>query len=397
MNDVHNGSAPLSGIQVLDFTQGVAGPHATMMAALNGADVIKVEPLDGDWGRTLGKAYADQSAHSIAFNRGKRSIAANLKDPKVRKIMQEMAASADVIVESFRPGVMARFGLDFESLSKTKPDLIYLSVTGFGQSGPNRDLPVTDAVIQAYSGWMTMNKSRDGMPQRTGMVAIDVMTGLYAYQAISNALLARFRFGRGQYIDCSLMQSAAAFQSAKIIEQALEGGGEVQALYAPVGAFQTADGIINISTMRDSHFEALCKVLQRPDMNADPRYNSRAARLDNEAELMSELQKTFMSRSAAEWSAELSKADVINSIVLDYPQFLSESHVQKTGAFSWVEMAEVGSVPMPKVPGFPTPAEMPSSLEVPAVGEHSRQILQAQGLDAGQVDSLVEAGVIGAG
>ena len=149
---------PLSGIKVCAATQGVAGPHSTMLMAQHGADVIKVEPLDGDWGRTLGKVYGDHCAHSVIFNRGKRSIAIDLKVDEGRALAQQLARDADVVVESFRPGVMSRFGLGYDDVRKDNPDVIYLSVTGFGQGGPNRDLPVTDAVIQAFSGLMSINR-----------------------------------------------------------------------------------------------------------------------------------------------------------------------------------------------------------------------------------------------
>ena len=197
---------PLEGINVFDATQGVAGPHATMLLAQHGANVIKVEPLDGDWGRTLGKVYGDLCAHAVTFNRGKRSIALDLKSTDGIKVAQKLAADADIVVESFRPGVMARFGLDYMSIKAKRNDVIYLSVPGFGQEGPNKDLPVTDSVIQAFSGFMSINRDNEGTPQRLGMIAIDVMTGLYAYQAISSAIIARIRYGEGAYIDCSLMQ-----------------------------------------------------------------------------------------------------------------------------------------------------------------------------------------------
>ena len=140
---------PLDGIKVFDATQGVAGPHATMLLAQHGANVIKVEPLDGDWGRGLGKMYGDLCAHAVTFNRGKRSIALDLKTEDGRKVAQKLASDADIVVESFRPGVMSRFGLDYDQVKAMRDDVIYLSVTGFGQQGPNRDLPVTDSVIQA--------------------------------------------------------------------------------------------------------------------------------------------------------------------------------------------------------------------------------------------------------
>ena len=153
-----------SGIQVLDFTQGIAGPHSTMLLAQHGADVIKVDPLNGDWGRGMGVLYGDHCAHSIAFNRGKRSIALDMKQPEAKIIAQRIASESSVVVEAFRPGVMGKFGLSYDEVKYVNPDVIYLSVTGFGQKGPNKNLPVTDAIIQAYSGFMTINKDSQGLP-----------------------------------------------------------------------------------------------------------------------------------------------------------------------------------------------------------------------------------------
>ena len=178
------------GIKVLDFTQGIAGPHSTMLLAQHGADVIKIDPLDGDWGRSMGALYGDHCAHSIAFNRGKRSIALDMKQPEAREVTKKMAAECDVVVEAFRPGIMAKFGLSYDDVKKINPNVIYLSVTGFGQKGPNNGLPVTDAIIQAFSGFMTINRDSQGLPNRVNMIPIDVTTGLYAFQALSAALIA---------------------------------------------------------------------------------------------------------------------------------------------------------------------------------------------------------------
>jgi crotonobetainyl-CoA:carnitine CoA-transferase CaiB-like acyl-CoA transferase len=386
---------PLAGLKVLDFAQGIAGPHATMLLAQYGAEVIKVEPLAGDWGRTLGKAYGDLSAHAVAFNRGKKSLAVDLKNPDALAIVRRMAAEADVIAESFRPGVMARFGLGYESLARGNPALVYLSVSGFGQQGPNRDLPATDAVLQAYTGWMFMNKNAEGIPQRSGMVAVDVMTGLYAYQAIASALIRRFRSGQGRYIDCSLMQAAAAFQCAKMMEYHLENGAPA-GLYVPVGCFETADGYINVTSMRDHHYDALCKVIDREDLIADPRYDSRPKRLENEASLMAELRREFLRKPAREWAQLLTAAGVMNGIVSNYRDFLEAEHVREVGVVDWTDHPDVGRVPVLRIPGVPgKPSEDPARAHAPHVGEQTRPILEAQGVGNGEIERLAAAGAIG--
>ncbi len=367
-----------SGIKVLDFTQGIAGPHSTMLLAQHGADVIKIDPLGGDWGRSMGALYGDHCAHSIAFNRGKRSIALDMKQPEALEITRKMAAECDVLVEAFRPGVMAKFGLSYADVKKVNPNVIYLSVTGFGQEGPNNGLPVTDAIIQAYSGFMTINRDSQGIPNRVNMIPIDVATGLYAFQGLSTALMRKFRYGTGCYIDNSLMQSAAAFQAAKIAEYYLEDG-EVAPLYAPVGTMKTANGYMNVTAMRDHHYEALCDILGLPELKTDMRFNSREIRIKNEKELMALIRAEFVKQPSEHWAKLLTDAGVMNSIVQDHGDFMNHEHTKAVEAVAYVEHDGAGIVPMPHIPGLPR-IEGPSPMtHAPHVGEHSVEILKEWG------------------
>lgn len=383
----------LSGITVFDATQGVAGPHSTMLMAQHGANVIKVEPLDGDWGRTLGKMYGDLCAHYVTFNRGKRSLALDLKSPEGVKLAQRLAYEADVVVESFRPGVMKRFGLDYETVKKHKPDTIYLSVTGFGQQGPNSHLPVTDAVIQAFSGWMSINRDAEGTPQRIGMVAIDVVTGLYAFQALSTAILRKLRFGEGSYVDCSLMQAAAALQAAKIAEFELENGAP-QLLYVPVGTMKTADGYLNVTAMREKHYASLCTVLGLPELIDDPRYNTRDKRIENEKELMPIIRAAFLKKTTAEWQELLTEAEVMNAPVRTYGDFLENEHVKAVDSVAWVEHDGVGRMPIANIPGLPRIESGEGLGASPHIGEHSVALLKEAGLSDGEIDGLLTSGAV---
>lgn len=380
---------PFSDLRVLDFTAGVAGPHATQIMSQNGADVIKIEPLHGDWVRALGKSYGDVSAHSIAFNRGKQSLAIDMKAPEGRAIVQKLAEGADIVAESFRPGVMARFGLSHADLAAKKPELIYLSVSGFGQDGPYNDRPVTDAVIQAFSGWMVMNKNGEGVPQRSGMVAMDVLTGLYAYNAVASAVIERFRYGTGKWIECSLMQAAAAFQIAKVIEYHLQDG-QVGNLYAPVGAFGTVDGQISITTMRDDHFTALCRVLELDALPGDTRFATVETRLANEPALKEILAAAFKTRTSQEWAEKLTAAEVMNSIVNSYGDFLNNPHVQAVGAVKWLDQPGLGSVPVVQSPGIAN-----TDVSSPHIGQDSRAVLRAAGYGDSDVASLIQRGIVG--
>lgn len=381
------------GINVLDFTQGVAGPHATMLLAQHGANVLKIEPPEGDWGRTLGAMYGDQCGHSIAFNRGKRSLAMDMKNPDAQAAARRIAEKADVIVEAFRPGVMAKFGLSYEQVTAFNPNVIYLSVTGFGQKGPYSNRPVTDAVIQAYSGLMTVNRDKDGLPQRLNMIPVDVATGLYAFQGLSTALMRKFRYGVGCYIDNNLMQSAAAFQAAKIMEFYLEKG-ESQPLYVPVGTMQTSDGFINISAMREAHYRSLCDVMGKPEWKDDPRFDSREKRLENEHVLMPMVREVFATRSTADWAEALTAEGLMNAPVQTYGDLMGHEHVKAVEAIAYVEHTQTGTVPMPHIPGQPRIAGADRFTHAPGIGEHSDAILSECGYSETEIAAMKANGAV---
>lgn len=384
------------GINVLDFTQGIAGPHATMLLAQHGANVLKIEPPQGDWGRTLGAIYDDQCGHSVAFNRGKRSLAMDMKNPDAQAVARRIAEKADIIVEAFRPGVMAKFGLGYEQVKAFNPNVIYLSVTGFGQTGPNASRPVTDAVIQAHSGLMTVNRDKDGIPQRINMIPIDVITGLYAFQGLSAALMRKFRYGTGCYIDNNLMQSAAAFQAAKIMEFYLEGG-ESQPLYVPVGTMQTADGYINISAMREAHYRTLCDVMGKPEWKDDPRFDSREKRLENEDVIMPLVREVFRTRTTADWAEALTAAGVMNAPVQDYADFMAHPHTKAVEAVAYVDHPRTGTVPMPHIPGLPRIDGPDAFTHSPAIGEHGDAILAEWGYSAAEIAGMKASGAVTGG
>ena len=381
------------GVNVLDFTQGVAGPHSTMLLAQHGANVLKIEPPEGDWGRTLGAVYGDQCAHSIAFNRGKRSLAMDMKQPEAQAAARKIAEKADVIVEAFRPGIMAKFGLSYDMVKAFNPNVIYLSVTGFGQSGPNSKLPVTDAVIQAFSGLMTVNRDKDGLPQRLNMIPVDVTTGLYAFQAISTALMRKFRYGVGTYIDSNLMQCAAAFQAAKIMEYYLEKG-ESQPLYVPVGTMQTTDGFINITAMRESHYVSLCEVMGKPEWITDERFSDRTKRLKNEQVLMPMIREIFAQRSTKEWADSLTAAGVMNAPVQNYGDLMNHEHTKAVDAIAYVGHEATGTIPMPHIPGQPRIAGADALTHAPGIGEHSDDILGEWGYSPAEIADMKAKGAV---
>ena len=210
--------APFAGLKVVDLSQGVAGPYCGMLLAQYGADVIKVEPTgEGDWARTLGTRYGDQSAYSIPANLGKRSVALDLKSAQGKDVLWRLIAGADVLLEGFRPGVLDRLGFGYEAVSQREPRILYLSVSGFGQTGPFSGRPAMDPVLQAFTGLMLDNKGEDGIPHRVPFVVIDMSTALHAFQALSAALYARRDQPRGRRIEVSLLQTATAMQVIRML------------------------------------------------------------------------------------------------------------------------------------------------------------------------------------
>jgi crotonobetainyl-CoA:carnitine CoA-transferase CaiB-like acyl-CoA transferase len=381
----------LQGIKVLDFSMGVAGPHAGMLCAQHGADVVKVETREGDWCRVLGQQYGDLSAFSLIYNRGKRSLAIDMKQPEALRTVQQMATQADVIIEAFRPGVMKKFGLDFATVRRDNPNVVYLSVSGFGADGPMADAPATDAVMQAFSGLMNSNKDAEGTPQRIDLILIDVITGLYGYQAISSALIDRLRHGTpGRHIDCSLLKAAVSFQAGKIVENYIEKGD--RALYVPLGVFATADGHITLSCRRDEHFEALCRAIDAEGLLRDGRYATGALRVERQGELLPLLKAALQKFTTDELSPRLSAAGILYSRINTYEQMLAEKQVAHAGAVQWqLQHGIEQMLPIADIPGV---AARPETSQAPHIGQHSKDVLQSWGVAADTIADLVRRNAI---
>lgn len=382
------------GLKVFDMSQGVAAPYCGMLLAQNGADVIKMEPpAPGDWSRGMGRPYEDQSASSVILNRGKRSIALDLKKPEGVAIAKRLARKADVVLQNYRPGVIEKFGLDYESVRKENPTVVYLSLTGFGQTGPKAKHPATDSVMQAFTGFMSINLDSNGTPQRIDYYAIDVITGLYSFQAVSSALYRRAMKGEGKHIQTSLLQSALAFQEAKMVEYHLEGG-KGEPIGAPVGTFPTKDGHICVNARRDPHFQALCRLLGRQELIDDPRYADARSRVANREGLLAIVRAAMATRTKAEWAKDLNEADILNAPVNDYGNLFAEPQAAAVGAVRWVEHATVGRIPMGAIAGLPAMATDNPRAHSPHIGQHSREILTELGMSAGEIDALVTSGAV---
>ncbi len=382
----------LQGIKVLDFSMGVAGPMAGSLCVQYGAQVTKIEPPGkGDWGRSFGGLpHGDLTPFSTAYNRGKSSLAIDLKDEEARNIVLKMVEEADVILENFRPGAMKRLGLDYESVRARNPGVIYVSVTGFGQNGPLSGMPATDIVMQAFSGFMFLNSDRSGMPQRLEFTIFDMVAGLYGFQAILANVLERQRTGNGKHIDCSLMLAALAIQTPKLMQYALDG--DPKTMYVPIGNFATTDGWIAIGVMHDHHFDSLCKAIGREDLAAT--YDSRVKRRNEEATLMAILRKEISKIATDELVEKLTEAGVHHAKVQTYEQVLSHPQVAAASGLTWVQQDGIDSpIPVGNVPGLPS-ADTSRAGQAPHLGEHSIAVLESWGVPKPTIDALIGRGAV---
>lgn len=385
---------PFEGVKVLDLSQGVAGPYCAMHLARNGADVIKVEPTgDGCWSRRLGKHTGDHTAHSVIVNRAKRSLAVDLKTKEGLAIVHKLAAECDVFLQNYRVGKIDKFKLDYASVKKINPNVVYLSITGFGPKGPHADDPATDSVMQAYTGMMSINRSPAGVPQRIEMLAIDFSTGLFAFQAVSAALYRKAMKGRGAHIETSLLECSLALQEGAMMEHHLQGG-VAEPIGMPVGMFKTKDGFMSVNARRDEHFVRLAKLLGRDEWIADPRYANARARVTHRDELMAELRPILETRTSDEWVKLFSSIDILKAKVNTYTDLFGDPQVRAVDAVHWVENDTLGRVPMGSICGQRAPATGDRLAHSPHVGEHTREILQSIGYDAGDIDKLAAAGVV---
>ena len=384
--------APYRGLRVLDLGQGVASPYCAMLMALNGADVVKVEPPTGDWARRLGTAYGEHSALSAVYNRGKRGVCLDIKHQQGRRVARELALRADVLIEGFRPGVAASLGLGYDDLKQDNSGLLYVSISGFGQVGPYAERACTDSVAQAYSGIVSLNRGADGVPNRVGALISDVSTGLYAYQALATALYARSATGLGRLIDVSLTQSTAALLGHKLAEHVLEGG-QPRALNAPAGSYQTSDGWLVLTLVTEQQYQQVCTTLGCTELIDDPRFNSFPRRADNSVELIKRLQQIFSTADTAWWLERLKADGVLVERVLEPRDWLNDPHVIATRSVVSVPTEEMGTVYVPRTPGSSEVSDVnlgPS----PTRGQHNEQVLAEIGINGDAFDDLVAARVI---
>lgn len=385
----------LEGVKVLDLSRVLAGPWCTQTLADLGAEVWKIEePAKGDDTRSwMPPEIQGESTYFLCCNRSKKSVAIDMKAPEGQAVLRRLAEKADILVENFRKGALERFGLGYEQLAAINPRLIYCSISGYGRTGSRADEAGYDFAIQAESGLMAITGEPEGSPMKHGVAITDIVTGMNATQAILAALIARGRTGEGQLIDVSLFDSAVALL-ANVGSGHLATGqeprryGNAHATVVPYQLFDTADGVLALAVGNDLQFQNLClRVLERPDLSADARYQKNRDRVLNRTSLIPALAEEFLTRGTAEWVALLKQAGVPAGQVRKVSQVFSGPEVAERGIVAEVPDERHGTLRLTASPLRLSKTPVRPPVAPPRLGEHTREVLERE-LGTGEPERL---------
>jgi crotonobetainyl-CoA:carnitine CoA-transferase CaiB-like acyl-CoA transferase len=405
-------SGPLSHVRVLDLSRIMAGPWSTQILADLGADVIKVErPRVGDDTRSWGPPYLKdrdgkdtrESAYYLSVNRGKRSITVSLDKPEGQALVRRLAATVDIVIENFKVDTLARFGLDYTSLSQVNPRLIYCSITGFGQSGPRREVAAYDFAVQGMGGLMSVTGERDdlpgGGPQKVGVPVVDMSTGLYATIGILAALARRAETGAGEYIDVAMLDVQAALLANQAMNYLTTGNvpkrnGNRHPNIQPQDVFQCRDGAIVLAVGNDAQYLKLCEVFGEPAMGTDPRYLTNAARVRNRDTLLPWISGKFQGNTRAHWVARLEAAGVPCGPINNVAEVLADEQVRHRQMQVGLPHPLAGTVQLLASPLRFSAAPVRHERHPPLLGEHTDEVLREAGLGADEIAALRSGGAI---
>jgi glutaryl-CoA transferase len=375
-------SSPLEGYRILDLSRVLAGPYCTMMLGDLGAEVIKVErPGAGDDTRAWGPPFVGgESAYYLCANRNKKSITVNLKSEKGREIIRQLAKNSDVLIENYKVGELTELGLGYETLRGLNPGLVYCSITGYGQNGPDKDLPGYDFIIQGRGGVMSITGEANGEPMKVGVAIVDVTAGLYAANAIQAALLARAKTGKGQAIDISLLDAQVAWL-ANVASSFLVSGkrpgrfGNAHPTIVPYQSFAARDGVFCLAVGNDSQWQKLCQVLDHAEWATDPRFTTNPARVQHREVLVPLLQEVFSTQDVVFWLHKIAAVDVPCGPVQALDQVFADEQVVARDMIWAVLHPTAGEI---RLVGSPlklseTPAACRS--HPPLLGEHTEEVL----------------------
>ena len=404
--DPDGDAGPLDGTTVLDASRVLVGPFCTMQLGDLGADVIKIErPEQGDQTRTwrppaFGEGDGAQSAYYVSVNRNKRSVELNLASDAGRAVFRDLACEADVLVENFRVGKMAEWGLDYGDLVDDNPGLVYCGISGYGEWGPDRDKPAYDIMMQARGGFMSFTGVEDGPPVRIGVALADIGAGMYATQAILAALLEReLGDGTGQKIDVSLLDGQVAWTSYMATNYFASGAspgrmGSKHPNIAPYQAFETADGYVVVACSSDAFWPRLCEALDRPDLLADERFETNEGRVRNREPLDRELDASFAELTTAEALDALDAHDVPASHVRDMAELFDDPQIEAREMVAEVDHPTAGPMRFPASPMHFSRTPATVRRHPPALGEHTESVLREYGYDDDDLAELQKRDVI---
>jgi formyl-CoA transferase len=390
----------LEGIVVVDATQVMAGPYCTMLLADMGARVVKVEPPGGDSTRAMAGGHGGESHAFNAVNRGKRGVVLDLRQEAARAVFGRLARGADVVVENFRPGVMAKFGLDYAALSADHPGLIYASISGYGQTGPWAGRGGFDLVAQGVTGIMSVTGEAGRPPVKAGLPITDLGAGLFALAGILAALRYRDRTGQGQHIDTSLMEAGLALSVWEATEYFGGRGvpgplGSAHRMSAPYQAFRCRDGFITVGAANQRTFEKLAAALDHPEWTTDARFASDSARVAHRAELAALVDEVTATRTRADWLQRLDAAGIPCGPILDYAEaFDSEQAVAREMTVS-VDHPTLGRVRTIGTPLKLSATPLDAGRRAPRLGEHTDEVLRELGCSTDEVAALRGSGALG--
>jgi crotonobetainyl-CoA:carnitine CoA-transferase CaiB-like acyl-CoA transferase len=393
-------SGALAGVRVLDVTQVMAGPYCAMLLADLGANVVKIEPPSGDSTRQMPGAVGSDSPSFNAVNRGKRSIVVNLKAREGREIFLRLAAASDILIENYRPGVMAALGLDYAAVSALNARIIYTSISGYGQTGPHAHKGGFDLVAQGVSGIMSITGEPGGAPVKAGVPLTDLGAGLFALVGILAALHARERTGLGQHVDTSLVDAGVAlsvweateFFSGRGVPAAL---GSAHRMNAPYQAIRCADGYITIGAANERLFRRLCDVLGHPEWAAMPEFADNASRVRNRAALAELIESVLRDRPCAHWLALFEANDFPCGPINDYAAVFADPQVQAREMIVNVDHPTLGTVQALGSPIKMSATPPDPSRRAPLLGEHTDEVLLQAGFSQDEIDRLRSDGAIG--